>query len=83
MHINGSDRCTSTDPPIRPPIRPIPIRIDPDPRNPIDALPPSIADAASHRAADLAHDRSLAVIRPCQLRHHGDVEQGPASTPTL
>jgi len=78
MHIHRSARSTARSASIRT----IPIRIDPDPRNPIDALPPSIADAASHRAADLAHDRSLAVIRPCQLRHHGDVEQGPASTPT-
>jgi hypothetical protein len=40
-------------------------------------------DAASDRAIDLAHDGVSCSPGPCQLRHRGDVEQGPASTPTL
>jgi hypothetical protein len=39
--------------------------------------------AAPDRAFDLAHDRSSRSPGPRQLRHRGDVEQGPASAPIL
>jgi hypothetical protein len=43
-----------------------------------------IPDTASDCAIGLAHDRDLSCSpRLCQLRHRGDVEQGPASAPTL
>jgi len=35
------------------------------------------------RAIDLAHDRHLVLAQAVQTASSGDVEQGPASAPTL